>query len=68
MLLSHRDRPQTMAGPLPLSTQTILSICEAYNLSMQDFERIILIDELMYPTIIRKKEEDGRTKNPNKHR
>jgi hypothetical protein len=44
----RRDRPITMVGLGPIPTMPILELCEAYDATLEDFEKILTLDSLLY--------------------
>ncbi|MCK4777203.1 MAG: hypothetical protein KAS39_02425 [Actinomycetia bacterium] len=46
--LSRRDRPPGQGEIRPVPSKAIGDICEIYGLSIQDFERIGLIEDYLY--------------------
>jgi len=45
------DRPSYGFGPCKIPRITIAEICELYDLTAEDFEKIIYLEGLMYPFI-----------------
>jgi len=58
-MANRRDRPISFNGALPLTTQSILHLCELYNASIEDFEKILEIDDIIFPKLVAKNEEGG---------
>ena len=63
-MASRRDRPFSFGGPLPLRTDSILNLCELYDASIEDFEKILAIDDIIFPKLIVKKDDEGDAKKP----
>ena len=59
LMVNKRDRPVSFNGPLPLSTQSVLNLCELYDASIEDFEKILEIDDIIFPKLNAKEEEGG---------
>jgi len=58
-MANRRDRPFSFGGPLPLRTDSVLNLCELYNASLEDFEKILAIDDIIFPKLIAKEEDGG---------
>lgn len=44
---------------LPLGLEPVLDLCRAYGESQQTFERVLLIEELMWPHIGKRGNQDA---------
>lgn len=51
---SHFDRPMGFGGALPLGTKLMFDICEQHDATMEDYEKMIVIEEVMYPKLVKK--------------
>lgn len=48
-LANSRDRQVTQFGGIgPLSTTSILNLCELYDATLEDFEKILVLERLLY--------------------
>lgn len=45
------DRPIGFGVLGPISTTSMLNLCEQYDATFQDFEKIQLIEKIIWPTI-----------------
>ena len=61
-MLNERDRPMGFAGIGPIPTLAALHLCEAYDATMEDFEKIMLLDSLFrkYENEKEKKKKEGK--------
>ncbi len=55
--LSKLDRPVGFAGFLPLPTLKMAEFCEMYDATLEDLEKMVLIEEILFPTINKKEGE-----------
>lgn len=53
-MLHKHDRPYSMNGPLLIPTKSILTLCHFYELTDDDFHRILLIENIVYPIFLEK--------------
>ena len=58
-ITNARDRQITMAGAGPISSLAILAMCELYDASIEDFEKVIKLDNLLYKGPDGAKDEEG---------
>jgi len=56
-LASKFDRPVGLTGYLPLSSLTMTDICERHDATTGDLEKMILLEEKLYPMLFCKKIE-----------
>ena len=61
-LLSHHDRPSSMGGIMTIPTLNALHLCEAYNATFNDFEKVLLIEDIMLPRLRERAERDSKPK------
>jgi hypothetical protein len=62
-IANGRDRIITPAGTLgPLPTPAVLDLCELYGATVEDFEKVLLLDNLMQ----KNEAESGAEKKPHK--
>jgi hypothetical protein len=55
-LLSESDRPVGFGiGRIP--TSSIIQLCEVYGANLETFEKILFLEDHMYPVIIKRSEE-----------
>ncbi len=61
-----RDRPLTQVGVGPLPSAAIIALCEAYNATLEDFEKVLYLDSILYkgPTGAADEGEDQKSKLP----
>lgn len=50
--LSEHDRPTDFGIAKKLPTRSILDLCEAEDLSMEDFRRILQLERYLFPRIL----------------
>ena len=66
-MLDKFDRPftSTMMGVLPqrIPSISIAKICESLGLGIEDFRKLLLIEEKVYPNIVTKYTEAQKQKN-----
>jgi len=43
-----RDRPLTQVGVGPLPSAAIIALCEVYNATLEDFEKVLYLDSVLY--------------------
>lgn len=61
-----RDRPPTFGGVASIPVMTFTQVCEALDLSLFEFEKLNLIEEIMLPFIrkqVKRKTEKEVTKD-----
>lgn len=46
------DRPSDFGVVKRLPTLNVLHYCEVRNMSMQEFDRLLKLEELMYPRLV----------------
>lgn len=51
-----------MGGVYKLSIRTMSDICERYNEGLETFEKVLIIERLMYPSIVRGIENASKAK------
>jgi hypothetical protein len=63
--LNSRDRPLTQVGAGPIPTMAIMALCELYDATFEDFEKILKLDSILYkgPEGGATREEDPLPKN-----
>jgi len=47
-IANSRDRALTDVGPGPVPSFAIMALCELYGATVEDFEKVLVLDRLMY--------------------
>jgi len=65
-ILDGRDRPINLSGAVPIPSTAILHLCEAYDATMEDFEKVLFLDGLLYKPSSEADKEPPKPKVPRK--
>ena len=55
--LDESERPNYGWGPCKIPKKIIADMCELYELSLDEFEKVSYIEKLMYPMIAKRHQE-----------
>ena len=57
------DRPEGFAVVRPIPTKAIMDVCELYGATLEDFEKVLFIEGIVYPILVeRAKDARGKDK------
>ena len=62
LLLNSRDRPISFSGVCKLPTRAVFEICDFYEATDLDFEKILLIDDLLIKQFLERDEAKKKIK------
>lgn len=58
-VLCNELRPQGFAGIPALEMEAVVSLCEVYDATMGDFEKVLLIERTMLPRLRGRQKQEG---------
>ena len=47
-IANGKDRPLTQVGAGPISSMAMIALCEVYDATIEDFEKVLVLEGLLY--------------------
>lgn len=64
-IINGRDRPVGFSGALPLPTRAAEDVCNLYEEGMETFEKIMLVENTIFPKLQERAKEEREKKQKN---